>query len=125
MGIEAPLVLVVDDDDAVRSALAFALHAEGFCVRSYASSAGLLAESIPCRNCLLITDYRMPEVDGLELIERLRGSKPDLPIILISGLVNRALRGRAARLGVSAVLEKPLSGPGLVETIHHIFHGSA
>lgn len=124
MEIDAPIVLLVDDDDAVRHALAFALHAEGFCVRSYASSAKLLEETIPCRKCLLITDYRMPDVDGLELIERLRCRKPDLPVILISGLVNRSLRGRAVRLGVSAVLEKPLSGPGLVETIQHILQGS-
>jgi len=125
MCVEPPIVLLVDDDEAVRSALAFALSVEGFCVRSFANPAKLLAEPFPEQDCLLVTDYRMPDVDGLELIERLRSRRPDLPVILMSGLVNRALRSAATRLGVGAVLEKPLSGPNLVETIRDVFHGRA
>ena len=67
-------VLVVDDDAAVRAALKFALEVEGFRVRVYDSAAALLADdSLPVRACLVI-DYRMPDIDGLELVDRLRGA---------------------------------------------------
>lgn len=125
MYAESPIVLLVDDDEAVRSAVAFALNVEGFSVRSFANPTRLLAEPFPEQECLLVTDYRMPDVDGLELIERLRSRRPDLPIILMSGLVNKALRKSATRLGVGAILEKPLNGSNLAETIRDVFHGRA
>ncbi len=103
------VILVVDDDAAVRNALKFALEVEGFSVRLYATPEALLAEKdLPAAGCLVI-DYRMPEIDGLELVERLQSLGVTLPVFLISGRVTRSLRDRASNLGVSGVLEKPLS----------------
>jgi len=103
------VVLVVDDDAAVRSALKFALEIEGFSVRLYATPEALLAENdLPAAGCLVI-DYRMPEIDGLELVERLHSLGVTLPVVLISGRVTQSLRARASSLGISGVLEKPLS----------------
>jgi len=103
------VVLVVDDDAAVRSALKFALEIEGFSVRLYATPEALLAENdLPATGCLVI-DYRMPEIDGLELVERLHNLGVTLPVVLISGRVTQSLRARASSLGISGVLEKPLS----------------
>ena len=121
MSPELETVLVVDDDAAVRAALKFALEVEGFRVRVYDGAAALLAEdSLPARACLVI-DYRMPDVDGLELVDLLRARQVALPAILISGRVNRQLRIRAERSGVIRVLEKPLSDAALVESIHLAF----
>ena len=111
------IVLVVDDDAAVRAALKFALEVEGFAVRLYDGPLAVLADAkLPDHGCLVI-DYRMPQIDGLELIKQLRGRQVGLPAILISGRVNDQLRRRAAQEGISRVLEKPLSDAALVEGI--------
>ena len=103
------VILLVDDDAAVRNALKFSLEMEGFSVRLYPTPEALLAEEeLPAGSCLVI-DYRMPEIDGLELVERLRSRGVTLPVFLISGRVTRSLRARASSLGISDVLEKPLS----------------
>jgi two-component system response regulator FixJ len=121
MSPEVETVLVVDDDAAVRAALKFALEVDGFRVRVYDSAAAVLADGgLPVRACLVI-DYRMPDIDGLELVELLRARQVALPAILISGRVNNQLRHRAERLGVIRVLEKPLSDAALVESIHLAF----
>lgn len=103
------VILLVDDDAAVRNALKFSLEMEGFSVRLYPTPEDLLAETnLPAVGCLVI-DYRMPDIDGLELVERLRNRGVALPVLLISGRVTRSLRDRASGLGVRDVLEKPLS----------------
>ncbi|HYX03417.1 MAG TPA: response regulator [Reyranella sp.] len=113
-------MLVVDDDAAVRSALKFALEVEGFAVKLYAGSIALLAEqALPDRACLVI-DYRMPGVDGLELVRRLRARQVALPAILISGRVDDQLRHRATQSGIFCVLEKPLLDMALVDSIRQV-----
>jgi two-component system, LuxR family, response regulator FixJ len=110
-------VLVVDDDAAVRAALKFALEVEGFRVRLYDGPEALLADlDLPERACLVI-DYRMPGIDGIELVRRLRERRVALPALLISGRVNKQLRGLAERSGLVGVLEKPLSDATLVDSI--------
>ena len=110
-------VVVVDDDAAVRAALKFALEVEGFHVQLYDSSLAVLAAAnLPKRGCLVI-DYRMPTIDGIELVDELRRRNVALPAILISARVTRALRDLAARSGLTRVLEKPLSDTTLVENI--------
>jgi FixJ family two-component response regulator len=119
-------VLVVDDDAAVRSALKFALEVEGFRVQLYDGSVAMLADHrLPDRACMVI-DYRMPGIDGLELLQRLRARHVALPaILMISGRVNDQLRRRAAQSGVSRVLEKPLPDMELVDSIRHALGAGA
>jgi two-component system, LuxR family, response regulator FixJ len=113
----AGIVLVVDDDAAVRAALKFALEVEGFCVRLYDGPRALLADhNLPERACLVI-DYRMPEINGIELVDRLRSRNVMLPAILISGRVSNHLRSLAQRSGLTRILEKPLSDAALVDSI--------
>jgi two-component system response regulator FixJ len=117
MSAVAENVLVVDDDAAVRAALKFALEVEGFRVRLYDGPEALLADpDLPERACLVI-DYRMPGIDGIELVRRLRERQVALPALLISGRVNKQLRGLAERSGLAGVLEKPLSDATLVDSI--------
>ena len=116
----AGIVLVVDDDAAVRAALKFALEVEGFCVRLYDGPRALLADhNLPDRACLVI-DYRMPEIDGIELIDHLRRRIVMLPAILISGRVSKHLRSLALRSGLTRILEKPLSDAALVDSIRGV-----
>ena len=110
-------VLIVDDDAAVRSALKFALEVEGFEVRLYAGPEVLLADAdLPRCGCLVV-DYSMPVMDGLELIGALRKRHVSMPAILITSRANNELRRLAAKWGARQVVEKPLSGGALVESI--------
>ena len=109
-------VLVVDDDPALCAALRFSLQIEGYAVQTYTCAADLLAESRMPRVGCLVVDYKMPDVNGLDLIERLRMEGVALPAILITSSPSDLVRARAARAGVS-VVEKPLFGDSLMEKI--------
>ena len=106
-GTELNLIVVVDDDDAVRDSLKFSLVIEGFAVRAFSSGPQLLAEpSLPAGDCYVI-DQNMPDMSGLDLISTLRARNLTAPAILITTHPNAALRERAAAAGVS-IVEKPL-----------------
>jgi two-component system response regulator FixJ len=112
------IVLVLDDDEAVRESLKFSLELEGFSVRLCADGDELLAHPDLDHASCLVLDYRMPVMDGFEVLALLAGRRPDLPVILITSNVSSSLRHRAARVGVLQVLEKPLSDSALLENIH-------
>lgn len=111
------VVVVVDDDFAVTSSLKFSLEIEGFEVQTYQSGRELLAaDALPPSGCLVI-DFSMPDMDGLELVKRLRHDRCSLPAILVTSHPNAALRQRASAAGVNLV-EKPLLSNALVEAIN-------
>jgi two-component system response regulator FixJ len=111
------VVLVIDDDPAVRSSLKFSLEVEGFTVRVYSGAHELLSDdaALPAKSCLLI-DYYMPTMNGLELLARLRDRGVSIPAVVITGHPNRKLRERIAAAGVP-LLEKPFLGNILTERI--------
>ena len=111
-------VIVVDDDDAVRNSLKFALELEGLSVRLFKDGAALLAEQhLPPNGCFVI-DYNMPGMTGIELVKKLRQRHIESPAILIASQVTDELNGRATRSGFRKVLEKPLHDSDLLDSIH-------
>lgn len=111
------LVIVVEDDAAVRNSLKFSLELEGLTVRTFGSAAELLAVGdIPAEGCLVI-DYYMPKMNGLDLVSNLRGRSIDLPVILITAHATREMRSSAADAGIRLVLEKPLQDSALIDGI--------
>jgi two-component system, LuxR family, response regulator FixJ len=108
----SPVVLVVDDDPAVRNSLKFSLQVEGFLVRAYASGSELLSDpDLPDYGCLVV-DLKMPGMTGLDLVALLRERHVALPAILITTNPSAVVRRRAAEAGVP-VIEKPLLGDAL------------
>lgn len=111
-----PLVYLVDDDAAVRRALAFALDLEGFAVESCASAEALLGLELQPAGAFLVIDERLSGMSGLQVLKRLRGRGVRLPAALVTSHPNPTFRAAAAAAG-TPILEKPLLGETLVRAI--------
>jgi two-component system response regulator FixJ len=103
------MVIVVDDDDAIRASLRFLLECEGIEVEDFASGPQLIAAAWPPTAGCMILDIQMPEMSGLDLLDRLRQTNSALPVIVVTGQSSSANRERALSAGALAVLEKPLN----------------
>ena len=105
---EPARIWVVDDDRAVRFVLATALREAGFAVTAFAAAAEALdtlqREEAPA---LVVTDVRMPGDSGLQLLEKLKAAKPDLPVIVMSAHTDVASTAGAFRGGAHEFLSKP------------------
>jgi FixJ family two-component response regulator len=119
-----PLVMVVDDDAAIRDALKFVLRLEGVEVRAHATGAALLADSALSRAFCLILQDGLPEMDCGEVLRRVRALRLSLPAILLASVASPALRARAAAEGVWLVLEKPIMDNRLVEAVTQLLQDS-
>lgn len=109
-------VLIVDDDPAVRSSLQFCLEIEGFIVRTYSSGSDLLSDqNVPQSGCLVI-DYRLPSMNGLDLLSELRRRKVMLPAILVTSHPSMLVRTQIAAAG-AVLIEKPLLNEALFDGI--------
>lgn len=114
-----PTVFVVDDDAAVLGSLRFLLETDGFAVRTFRSGTALLnASGTPGADCYVI-DYKMPDINGIELAGQLRKSDRDAPVILITGYPDENISTRAATAGIKDVVLKPLLEENLVKCIRH------
>lgn len=102
-----PVVYVVDDDMAVLGSLRFLLETDGFAVRTFRSGAALLnGIGTDDADCLVI-DYKMPNMSGIDLADRLRNRNIDTPIILITGYPDENILEKASVAGIHHVLLKP------------------
>ena len=98
-------VYVVDDDADVLNSLRFLLETEGFAVKTFASGPALLASSLPGpRDCLVI-DYKMADMNGLELVRQLRNRQVASAVVLVT--VYEGVAERAVASGVRHVVMKP------------------
>lgn len=111
------MIYVVDDDYDVRTSLRFLLETEGFEVRTFRSGVALLGSSTRNRADCLVVDYKMAELDGLELAQRLRRLHVSTPIILITGYPDEKISAKASLAGVHQVLLKPNLEGNIVECV--------
>ena len=117
MTAEKILVLVVDDDEAVRESLKFALELEGLGVSLCRAGEELVGHPhLAVAQCLVL-DFKMPEMDGIAVIKAVRSLGFATPAIIITGHATAVLRQRAADVGAHAVLQKPLIGTVLLDCI--------
>jgi two-component system response regulator FixJ len=116
MKIEGP-VYVVDDDDAVRDSLALLLEAAGLRVEAFAGAAAALLRCRDQRPGCVVTDVRMPDIDGLELQRRLAQLHAQLPVIVITGHGDVPLAVQAMKAGAADFIEKPFSDDVILASI--------
>jgi two-component system response regulator FixJ len=113
------MIYVVDDDYDVRTSLRFLLETEGFDVRTFRSGVALLGSATRNRADCLVVDYKMAELDGLELAIRLRRLQVTTPIILITGYPDASISAKASSAGVSQVLLKPNLEDSLIDCVRN------
>ena len=110
-------VCVVDDDAGVLGSLRFLLETDGFAVRTFRSGAAALNAAGGSDVDCFVVDYKMPDMNGLELVGQLRKRDVMAPVILITGYPDDRISTRAAVAGVQHVLRKPLLDESLVKQI--------
>ena len=114
------LVAVVDDDEAVRNALAGLIRSLGFSVEAFSSAQEFL--TWPHLNSIgfLIADVNMPGMSGLDLHCHLSALNTTIPTVLITAYPNEAVRARALQAGVAGFLMKPFREDDLVDRIRAV-----
>jgi two-component system response regulator FixJ len=108
---------VIDDDEAVRQSLAFLLRANEIEVQTYESGSAFLAVAPGLKSGCVVTDVRMPEISGIELLRRLKELKVPLPVIVITGHGDVPLAVEAMKFGAAEFLEKPFDDDILLAAV--------
>jgi FixJ family two-component response regulator len=117
-----PTIYVVDDDAGVLGSLRFLLETDGFAVRTFRSSGALLAAPRSADADCFVIDYKMPDINGIDLVGHLRDRGITAPVILITGNSDRRIAVRAADAGVRHVLLKPHFEESLIKRIREVIH---
>lgn len=112
-----PIIYVIDDDEAVRHSLEFLLKTAGIVTRSFESAKAFLEVLPEINSGCVITDVRMPDITGIELLRRLKVSHPDLPVIVITGHGDISLAVEAMKIGAVDFLEKPFDDDQLIAAV--------
>lgn len=111
------VIHVIDDDADVRQSLAFLLSTAGLAVRIYESAVAFLKALPNVQDGCIVTDIRMPEMDGLELQRKLNAAKSTMPVVVITGHGDVALAVEAMKAGAVDFIEKPFDDEHLLSTI--------
>lgn len=117
MDISDYIVHVVDDEEAVRKSLAFLLTSAGFTVRMHNSATDFLAVAAGVHNGCLVTDLRMPDMTGVELLRKLQSTQAMMPAIVITGHGDVPMAVEAMKAGALDFIEKPFEDDILIDAI--------
>jgi len=134
MNAAAPLpaaakpVLIVEDDDGLRGALAACLRVAGFPVRAAADERAALKCFAEERPAAVVSDLILPQGEGLNTLQAMRKSAPDVPIIVMSGggwFAANDLLGLASSLGADAAISKPFEPAALIDMVRTLLPKAA
>jgi two-component system response regulator FixJ len=117
MPFDDSTVHVIDDDEAARHSLAFLLRSAKIDVKTYESAAAFLDVASNVKTGCVITDVRMPEISGIDLLRRLRELKIGVPVIIITGHGDVPLAVEAMKIGAADFLEKPFDDEVLLAAV--------
>ena len=110
-------VYIIDDDAAMRDSLAFLMGSAGFSIACFESAEAFVAILPGIEEGCVVTDVRMPGMDGFELLRRVRQEKPRLPVIVMTGHGDIPLAVQAMKLGAADFVEKPFEDERLIEAV--------
>jgi len=119
------IIYVIDDDDAVRQSLEFLLKTAGITVRGFESAKAFLEILPEIHSGCIITDVRMPEVTGIDLLRRVKELELDIPVIVITGHGDVALAVEAMKIGAVDFLEKPFDDDLLLAAVRSALSSEA
>lgn len=112
------VIYLVDDDAAMRDSLAFLFSTEGKTVRTFESPSKLLAVCGALERGCIVTDIRMPEMNGLQLVRTLRELGVKLPVVMITGHADVPIAVEAMKAGVTDFIEKPFGDDVIIEAVN-------
>ena len=114
-------IAVVDDDVRLLESLENLLESAGYSVRLFASAQALLDTKLAGIDCV-VTDIGMPVMDGFELLDAARRTRPDLPVFLITGRHEMLDRQCVGTRNISGFFRKPFDGPTLLKALSDALH---
>ena len=117
MPAENITVHVIDDDEAARDSLAFLLGTAKIDVKTYESASAFLTVAATVTSGCVITDVRMPDISGIDLLRRMRELRVGVPVIVITGHADVQLAVEAMKIGAADFLEKPFDEDVLLATV--------
>ena len=119
------IVYVIDDDEAMRDSLNFLLESSGFGVTLFDSAQAFL-DALPglAFGCV-VSDVRMPGIDGIELLKRMKAQQSPFPILIMTGHGDVPLAVEAMKLGAVDFLEKPFEDDRLTAMIESVISQAA
>ncbi len=113
-------IAVIEDSEAVRRSLEMLLRAKGFSVVAFDSAETFLADDgAQTADCFLV-DYKLPKMDGVHLMLRLKERGVTAPALMITGCLNTDIAGKARSAGYQGILEKPMPHRALLDTLRKI-----
>ena len=118
------VVAVVDDDQGILQSLEYLLESADYTARLFVSAAALLESGCLAQIDCLISDVDMPGVDGFELVRLIHATRPQLPIILVTGYPDRLTRLPALGGSTPRLFTKPFQGHELLEAVSEALRSS-
>jgi two-component system response regulator ChvI len=122
--MDAPTIALVDDDRNILTSVSLALQAEGFTTRVYADGAAGLKGCLENPPDLAVVDIKMPRMDGMEMLRRLR-EKSDLPVIFLTSKDTEIDEALGLAMGADDYIGKPFSQRLLIERIRAVLRRTA
>ena len=110
-------VHVIDDDEAARESLEFLLRTAGINVKTHESAVDFLKCATEVKSGCIVTDVRMPEITGIDLLKKLKDLNIDVPVILVTGHGDVPLAVEAMKIGAADFLEKPFDDEVLLQAV--------
>jgi two-component system response regulator FixJ len=111
------VIHIVDDEEQVRNSLAFLLTVSGYTVRIHTSATGFLQLAPELKSACLITDLRMPDMSGVELLRRLAQAEATCPTVVITGHADVPMAVEAMKAGAIDFIEKPFEDVVLLAAV--------
>lgn len=111
------IVHLIDDDAALRDAVSLLLRTEGFKVNAYDSALSFLKAVSPSAEGCVVTDVRMPEMNGIELIAKMKEDRITIPVVVVTAHADVPMAVEAMKLGAIDLLEKPLDSEALINAV--------